>query len=135
MSNRRVRLLFVVAGVYDFAIGFAFLFLGRQLFDLTKIPYPNHWGYVQFSSLMLMVFGCMFYTIARDPIGNRNLIPFGMLLKISYVGIVSFYWLTTGCPFLFKPFAIIDFAMLVLFALVYFSGTSRDAGRHTSVAS
>ena len=79
-----------------------------------------------------MVFGSMFLAIGRDPVGNRNLMPFGMLLKISYVGIVSFYWLTTGCPFLFKPFVAIDFVMLVLFVIAYLttSQTRPAVGAH-----
>lgn len=119
MTKSTISLLYYIAGVYDLVIGVVFLFFGTQLFDLAAIPYPNHWGYVQFCSLMLMVFGSMFLAIGRDPVGNRNLMPFGMLLKISYVGIVSFYWLTTGCPFLFKPFVVIDFGMLVLFVMAF----------------
>lgn len=121
MTKSTISALFLIAGVYDFVIGVVFLFFGTQLFDLASIPYPNHWGYVQFCSLMLMVFGSMFLAIARDPVRNRNLMPFGMLLKISYVGIVCFYWLSTGCPFLFKPFAVIDFGMLVLFVMAFFA--------------
>ncbi len=132
MTKSTISLLYYVAGIYDFVIGAVFLFFGTQLFDWATIPYPNHWGYVQFCSLMLMVFGSMFLAIGRDPVGNRNLMPFGMLLKISYVGIVSFYWLTTGCPFLFKPFVAIDFVMLVLFVIAYLttSQTRPAVGAH-----
>ncbi|TWU30564.1 hypothetical protein [Novipirellula artificiosorum] len=119
MTRATVRLLFGIAAVYDFAIGLVFLFAGKALFDAVSIPHPNHWGYVQFGSLMLIVFGLMFFQVARDPDGNRNLMPFGILLKASYVGIVSYYWLTVGCPFLFKPFVVIDLAMLILFAIAY----------------
>ena len=119
MSKFSISLLFLIAAVYDFVIGLAFLLFGEPLFDAANIPYPNHWGYVRFGSLMLMIFGLMFFTIARHPVANRNMMPFGMLLKLSYVGIVSFYWLTTGCPFLFKPFAVIDFVMLILFFVAY----------------
>jgi hypothetical protein len=119
MTKATIRILFYIAGAYDFVIGVVFLFFGAQLFDLAAIPHPNHWGYVQFGALMLMVFGSMFLAIARNPVSNRNLMPFGMLLKISYVGIVSYYWATTGCPFLFKPFVVIDFVMLALFAMAF----------------
>ena len=57
--------------------------------------------------------------MAYDPVANRNLIPYGMLLKLSYTGLVTYYWVTTDCPLLFKPFAIIDAAMFVLFLLAY----------------
>ncbi|TWU36537.1 hypothetical protein Q31b_48180 [Novipirellula aureliae] len=119
MSLPIVRLIFGVAAAYDFLIGLVFLLAGKALFDASGIPYPNHWGYIQFGSLMLITFGIMFFCIAVAPAGNRNLMPFGMLLKISYVGMVTYYWITTGCPFLFKPFAVIDLLMLVLFVIAY----------------
>ncbi len=119
MPISTIRLLFVIAGVYDFGIGLVFLILGPQLFDSTGVPQPNHWGYIQFGSLMVAVFGTMFFAVAYDPVANRNLIPYGMLLKLSYTGLVTYYWVTTGCPLLFKPFAIIDALMFVLFLLAY----------------
>ena len=38
MNIATVRLLFVVAGLYDFIIGLVFLLFGRQLFDATGVP-------------------------------------------------------------------------------------------------
>jgi hypothetical protein len=61
----------------------------------------------------------MFLNIAAQPGVNRNLIPYGILLKVSYVSIVAYYWLAGECPTLFKPFALIDAAMLVLFVVAY----------------
>ena len=114
-----VRLLFMIAGLYDFGIGLVFLLFGSQLFDSAGVPQPNHWGYIQFGSLLLVVFGTMFFAVAYDPVANRNLIPYGMLLKLSYTGLVTYYWVTTDCPMLFKPFAVIDGVMFVLFFLAY----------------
>ena len=123
MSLLMIRMIFGVAAAYDFLIGLVFLLAGKALFDASGIPHPNHWGYIQFGSLMLIIFGIMFFCVAKAPVSNRNLIPFGMLLKMSYVGMVAYYWITTGCPFLFKPFAVIDLLMLVLFAIAYRSTT------------
>ena len=97
MNIATVRLLFAVAGLYDFIIGLVFLLIGRQLFDATGVPQPNHWFYVQFGALMLVIFGIMFLAVARDPVRNRNLMPYGMLLKLSYVGLVGYYWIATDC--------------------------------------
>lgn len=119
MSIPVIRILFAIAGAYDFIIGSAFLFSGVRLFDATGVPQPDHWAYIQFGSLMLMIFGTMFVTIALNPQTNRNLIPYGMLLKLAYVGLCSYYWFTTDCPTLFKPFAVIDLIMLVLFYLAF----------------
>ncbi len=119
MTLPAVRLLFVIAGFYDFVIGLAFLFLGSRLFDASGVPQPAHWAYIQFGALMLMVFGIMFCAVAYHPVANRNLIPYGILLKFSYTGLCAYYWITTDCPMLFKPFAVIDAIMLVLFFIVY----------------
>jgi hypothetical protein len=128
MSLSVVRLVFVIAGLYDFVIGLVFLSMGPQIFDATGVPPPNHWAYIQFGSLLLMVFGTMFFAVAYDPVANRNLMPFGLLLKLSYTGLVAYYWFTTDCPMLFKPFAIIDALMFVVFLLAYSQRfASRDA--------
>jgi len=119
MSIFYIRVLFAVAGVYDFVIGLAFLGFGPALFEATSVPAPNHWGYIQFASLMLVTFGAMFFAVAASPVANRNLIPFGMLLKLSYTGLVAYYWVATDLPFLFKPFAVVDALMFVLFVVAY----------------
>ena len=119
MNMTQVRAVFAVAGVYDFVIGFVFLFFGRQLFEAASVPQPNHWAYIQFGALLLVIFGVMFLAVAYRPRENRNLMPYGMLLKLAYSGLVAYYWATTDCPTLFKPFAIIDLAMLALFAMAY----------------
>jgi hypothetical protein len=119
MKLAHVRLLFTIAGLYDFIIGLVFLLFGSQLFNAAGVPQPNHWAYIQFGALLLVTFGIMFFTVAFDPVANRNLIPFGMLLKLSYTGLVTYYWITTDCPLLFKPFAVIDAVMFVLFFLAY----------------
>jgi hypothetical protein len=132
MSLPTIRLLFAVAGVYDFVIGLTFLFFGPQLFASAGVPQPNHWGYIQFGSLLLIIFGVMFFAIAHDPVANRNLIPYGILLKLSYTSLVAYYWVTTDCPLLFKPFAVIDALMLVLFLLAYGKGVAPDPARATA---
>jgi len=119
MSLSNVRWIFLVAGLYDFLIGLAFLLYGPQVFEAAGVPEPNHWGYIQFGALLLIVFGTMFFAVAMNPVVNRNLMPFGMLLKLAYTGLVAYYWFTTDCPLLFKPFAVIDAVMFVLFFLAY----------------
>lgn len=126
------KLLFLVAGLYDLLIGLVFLFFGAALLDWAGIPQPNHMGYLQFAALQLLIFGAMFLAVSRDPVGNRNLIPYGMLLKVCYVGLTSFYWVQGECPRLFQPFAVIDAVMLVLFWLAYTGCCSSDKGNDSS---
>jgi hypothetical protein len=133
MSLAWIRLLFTAAGAYDLLIGLAFLGFGPQLFAESGVPQPNHWAYIQFGSLLLIIFGIMFFTVAYDFAANRNLIPFGVLLKLSYAGLAAYYWITTGIPMLFKPFAIIDAVMLVLFLLAYSKPPARTGTAPISI--
>lgn len=115
-AKRAIVGLFVVAAIYDGLLGAAFLFADGRLFEWFAVPPPNHPGYVHFPAALLIVFAIMFAAIARDPAGNRNLIPYGILLKVSYCGVVLFHWLTTGIPNMWKPFCIADLVFLVFFA-------------------
>lgn len=121
MNLSGIRILFAIAALYDFIIGLTFLTRGPQLFDATNIPQPNHWGYIQFGALLLMIFGLMFAAVAWKPARNRDLICYGILLKLCYVGLVGYYWYSAGVPWLFKPFFFIDLVMLVLFVYAYFA--------------
>jgi hypothetical protein len=118
-ANPAVRALFLLAALYDGALGAAFLVAPEWVFRTAEVTPPNHWAYVQFPAALLLIFALMFVAIARDPIGNRNLIIYGILLKMAYCGIAFWYWFTAGIPGLWKPFAVADLVMAVLFVLSY----------------
>jgi hypothetical protein len=115
-SRASISLLFTVAAIYDALLGGAFLFFGTRLFEWFGVIPPNHLGYLHFPAALLLVFALMFVAIARDPYANRNLLPYAMLLKLSYCGVVLFHWASTGIPFMWKPFCLLDLIFLVLFA-------------------
>jgi len=123
--NRRISLLFVLAAVYDGVLGAVFLLHPAMPYEMAKITPPNHWGYVQFPAALLIVFAVMFLAVAARPVTNRNLIPYGILLKAAYCGVVFYYWLTSGLPFMWKPFAVADLAFAVLFVWAYAALPSR----------
>jgi hypothetical protein len=114
-----IPLLFAVASLYDGLLGVSFLAAPLYLFELFKVPPPNHVGYVQFSAALLLIFALMFIQIARDPITNRRLIAYGILLKVAYCSVVGGHWLAAGIPGMWKPFVMIDLAMGLLFAWAY----------------
>ncbi|MCX6996526.1 MAG: hypothetical protein NTV49_05460 [Kiritimatiellaeota bacterium] len=115
-TQRVLAALFIVAAVYEGLLGVAFLFGSGALFQWFGVTPPNHPGYVQFPAALLIVFAVMFMAIARNPARNRNLIPYGILLKASYCGVVSFHWFIAGLPGLWKPFCIFDLVFLIAFA-------------------
>jgi hypothetical protein len=120
MTNRPlVSFLFALAALYEGALGLVFLLAAGPLFQWAGVPPPNHLGYVQFPAALLVIFACMFVAVSRDPVRNRELIPFGMMLKAAYCGIVFTYWIKAGIPAMWKPFAIADLVFLLLFAWAY----------------
>ncbi|MDT8325674.1 MAG: hypothetical protein RRA94_16285 [Bacteroidota bacterium] len=122
-----VRPIFILAGLYDAVLGLAFLLFAPQVFQRFDVIPPNHFGYVRFPAMLLLVFALMFFAVAFDPKRNRNLIPYGILLKVSYCAAVGWYWYhDPTLPMMWKPFAIIDLAFLVAFIWAYRKiGTAR----------
>jgi hypothetical protein len=75
--------LFWGAAAYDGVLGLMFLLAPAALFELCQVTPPNHFGYVQFPAALLIIFGWIFGTIARDPLLYRFMIPYGILLKVA----------------------------------------------------
>ncbi len=121
--------VFAVAAIYDGVLGLLFLFAGDAPFRWCDVTPPNHLGYVQFPAALLVVFALMFLAVAMNPVKNRNLIPYGVLLKVSYCGVVLYHWLTTGVPSMWKPFCIFDAIFLVVFVWAWVAlGKERPEG-------
>src|SRR5262245_18068086 len=118
-ATQPIAALFLIAALYDGALGAFFLAVPGRVYQWAEITPPNHWAYLQFPAALLLVFALMFSAIVSDSIGNRNMIVYGVLLKLAYCGTAFWYWFTAGIPGLWKPFAIADLVMAVLFVLSY----------------
>ena len=130
MKNRKaIAVLFAIAAAYDGILGLAFLVAHKEIFEWFKVAPPNHAAYVEFPAAMLVTFGLMFAAVARDPLANRNLIPYGMLLKVCYIATVGWYWGHGDVPAMWKYFLGADAIFLVLFFLSVWN--LRPAGEPT----
>jgi hypothetical protein len=118
-ATRPISALFLLAALYDGVLGAAFLAAPGAVFRHWNVTPPNHFAYVQFPAALLLVFALMFVEVARDPRAHRDLIVYGILLKLSYCGLAFWYWFTTDIPGLWKPFAVIDLVTAGLFAWSY----------------
>ncbi|AQQ71263.1 hypothetical protein SMSP2_01633 [Limihaloglobus sulfuriphilus] len=114
-----IRFIFGIAAIYDGILGAVFLVSPLWIFDRFDVTPPNHTGYVQFPALLLIIFAVMFASIALNPNANKNLILYGILLKLSYCGVVFGYWFTAGVPVIWKPFAIFDLLFMVIFIFAW----------------
>jgi hypothetical protein len=111
--------LFLFSALYDGVLGVLFALFPAYPYQLFDVPPPNHMGYVRFPACLLVIFGLMFLQLARDPARYRHLIPYGILLKLSYCGVTLAYWIKRGIPGMWKPFTFIDFVMGLLFVWAY----------------
>ena len=114
-TERAISIIFWASGIYDGVLGLIFLLAPAAMYAQFGVTPPNHWGYVQFGAALLLIFGIMFIQVALKPAPNRNLIPYGVLLKMAYAGTVFGYWFTRGLPDMWKPFAVTDAVFAVLF--------------------
>ncbi|NIP15790.1 MAG: hypothetical protein GWM88_14130 [Pseudomonadales bacterium] len=128
MNMTIVKVIFIIAAVYDGVLGFLFLFWPGLAFEVFEVVPPNHMGYVQFPAVLLMIFAAMFYRVATDPLGNRILMIYGVGLKTAYCGLVFYYMLTSGVPDMWVPWAWADAVFIVAFLMCWsFTGKSGDA--------
>ncbi len=116
---RWIQGLFGVVAIYDGVLGVVFLVIPWLPFQMFQVTPPNHWSYAQFPGALLLIFALMFVAIARNPAGNRGLIPYGIGLKVAYCTIAFAYWAGSGIPGMWKPFAIVDVVMAALFVWAY----------------
>ena len=121
INNKTFRLFYVVAGLYDGILGIVFVLFPSAIFNFYEVEPPNHMAYVQFPGLLLIVFAAMFFRVAANPIRNRELIIYGIGLKISYCGTAFWYETTAGIPFMWIPWMWIDLVFLVLFVITWIS--------------
>lgn len=131
MSRLWIRIVFFASGIYDGLLGLAFFLAPAAVFRAAQVTPPNHFGYVRFPALILLIFGVMFLRIAADPVARREQILYGMALKLSYFSLVFWYQLHGGIPALWVPFAWAD----VAFFLLFFAGWRATAKRPVPVHS
>ncbi len=110
-----IKPIFIFSGLYDGILGLAFLLFGRAIFEKFGVPPPNHMGYIVFPALLLLLFAAMFFQIARDPAAHRDLMLYGIGLKMAYCGTAFWFEFNGGIPFMWIPWAWTDFLFLLLF--------------------
>ncbi|MHC4288070.1 MAG: hypothetical protein ACYSSJ_07210 [Planctomycetota bacterium] len=118
-TKQMISILFSLSAVYDGVLGLAFLLAPSVIFQRFEVTPPNHFGYVQFPALLLLIFAWMYASIAYAPEKNSGLIPYGIALKVAYCSIVFYYWFAAEIPYVWKPFAIIDLCFMILFVIAF----------------
>ena len=119
INDKFSRYVFGAACIYDGLLGILYFTMPRQIYDWLGAIFPNHIAYVQFPALLLIVFAIMFFNIARDPQGNRNLFIYAILMKLSFSIVVTIHWINATITDMWTPMALVDFLFAVLFYFAY----------------
>jgi len=115
MNKQWMKAVFAASAVYDGVVALVFLLFGPSIYDYMGITRPNHFGYIHFPALLLIVFAFMYGRIASDPTRWRDLIPYGIGLKVSYSLVVFYHWIAGGLPMLWIPFAWLNVIFVIFF--------------------
>ena len=110
-----IKPLFFIAGVYEATLGVLFSTSALPLLESARVSFPSHVAYIQFPALLLIVFAIMFFSIARDPVSNKNLVIYGIMQKLIYSGVVLGHWVMGSIPWIWVPFAFVGLIFLILF--------------------
>ena len=72
MNDQWIRVVFIIAGIYDGMLGMVFLFMPEAIFAFYAVTPPNHMAYIEFPAFLLVIFAIMFFRIAMDRSGSAN---------------------------------------------------------------
>ena len=127
MKATWIKLVLAASGVYDGVIGVALFFAAPAIFRAFHVEPPNHDGYIRFPALVLLIFAAMFFRAAADPVGRRDVLLYGAALKLSYFGLVFWYYFRGGVPAMWIPLAWADVAFFTLFVMSWRSVAKASA--------
>ncbi len=119
--------LFLIAAIYDFILGFGFLFLYKSVYSYFNITLPVYPMYLQLSAAFVFAMGIGYYFIYKNLYRNIDLVKLGIVYKLVYAGFAIYFFVAGLAHILFLWFGIFDIIFLVLF--VYFFSYAKKDGR------
>lgn len=115
-NERPYRILFLIAALYDFIIGFIFFAFLRFFFeDLFRIPYPLYPAFFQAAAAFVFVMGVGFYFVYRNMYRNIDIVKVGITFKLFYTGLAFYHVFVKGMPWIFSVFGFLDLIFIVFF--------------------
>jgi hypothetical protein len=123
------RWFFLVAAVYDIALGLAFLVAGETILEAIGMVLPPHIAYIQLAAIFVLVQGISYLLPWRNAWANEGIVWVGLAYKASYVALAAWYLAIDLLPStFFIPWAIIDLGFLVGFVWFLRVAARRRAG-------
>ena len=112
------RWFFLVAAIYDMALGLAFLVAGESVISAIGMEPPPHVAYIQLAAVFVFIQGLSYLLPWRDAWANEGIVWVGVAYKAGYAGLALWYLALGTLPSVFfVPWAILDLAFMVGFLL------------------
>ena len=116
--------LYLISGVYDLSIGFAFLFFSKIVFETLGIPEKavGSEAYLSLVGAFLLVLSIAYFILSKsDLTRNKNLVLVGALYKLAYFLVALWYFAIDAIPHItfLTVFGVIDIIMFVLMMKCY----------------
>ena len=122
------RTFFLVAALYDLALGAAFVVVGEPILTAIGMALPPHIAYIQLGAVFVFVQGLSYWLVFRDPYPNLGIVRVGVAYKIAYSGLALYYLLIGQLPSVFFiPWAVFD--VLFMIGFVMFLRAASRTGR------
>ncbi|MFX0067257.1 MAG: hypothetical protein ACFFC7_34430 [Candidatus Hermodarchaeota archaeon] len=127
-NERSYRILFLIAALYDFILGFIFFAFLRFFFeDIFKLPFPLYPAFFQAAAAFVFVMGIGFYFVYRNIYQNIDIVKVGICFKLVYTGLAFYHVFFKGMPWIFSVFGFLDLVFVVFF--IFFLLAVRKEGQ------
>ena len=115
-TSKFFKNFFLVAALYDLALGAVFFLFYRPIFEMVGAELPNNASYIHLNAGFVFVQGVGYWFVYRNMLRNVDLVKVGIIYKTLYT-LVAVYYLAIGqLPnAIFAWFALFDALFIVGF--------------------
>lgn len=111
----RYRWFFLLAAVYDMALGLVFFVAYKPMLEWLGMTLPPHVSYIHLLAIFVFVQGASYLVAWADPLANLGIVKVGIMYKLGYASLAAYYLVTDQIPAMF-------FAWFGLFDLLFLIG-------------
>lgn len=120
MSDNYARKLFTTAAIFNLLAGLPLLIAMRPVGELMGLQItPTAALFIHITMGVVVVFGWVYWQIARDPLRYRPYILLGIILKLLVVGVIYAHWLVGDISWPLPALAFGDIVFSFLFWRYY----------------
>jgi hypothetical protein len=128
--------VFLVAALYDGALGAVFFFFYPVIFATLGMQFPTNTSYIHLTAAFVFVQGVSYWFVFRDMLRNIDMVRVGAVYKGVYCLVAAYYWATGQLPdAIFAWFALFDVVFLALFIAFLVLMEPRERAAHAQAHS